>query len=79
MTEARTVTGAVLFRVSEHADGTPWISIEPLRHIPELGKLLVGFNLPPTFDVERAEGVVRYLNSCLEDVSLTFFGGASVR
>lgn len=79
MTEARTVTGAVLFRVSEHADGTPWISLEPLRHLPEFERLLVGFSLPSTFNVERAEGVVRYLNANVEDVSLTFLGGATVR
>jgi hypothetical protein len=79
MTEARTVTGAVLFRVSEYADGTPWISLEPLRHLPELERLLVGFNLSPTVSVERAEGIARYLNANVEDVSLTFLGGATVR
>jgi len=79
MTEARTVSGAVLFRVSEHPDGTPWISLEPLRHIPEFEKLLVGFRLPPTANVERAEGIARYLNANVEDVSLTFLGGAAVR
>lgn len=79
MPETRTITGAVVFRACERADGTPWISLEPLRHLPEFEKLLVGFNLPATFTAEKASGVARYLNANLEDVSLTFFGGATLR
>ncbi len=79
MTEARSIAGNVIFTVNESADGTPWICLRPRNPVPELEKLLVGFDLASDLDVDRAAGVARYLNATLSHLRLTFLDGASIR
>ncbi len=78
MTTSRTERGDFLFKVSESADGTPWISLEPRTSIPEFRKVLVGFDLKPGADIHHAENVARYLNDNLGNLALTFLDGAKI-
>ena len=79
MADARSIIGDVIFTVSESANGTPWISLKPRSPVPELEKLVVGFDLPANVDVDRAAGVARYLNATLGSLRLTFIDGVSIR
>ena len=75
MTEARTDRAQYVFKVSEAADGTPWISTEPLRaeDIPLLEHAFIGFDLPRGTTLEEAQQIARYLNDNLESISVTLF------
>jgi hypothetical protein len=78
MTTSRTVHGDYLFKVSEYADGTPWISLEPQHSQDEFKSMLIGFDLAPKTDLRKAEAVARYLNDNLGRLAVTFFDGARI-
>jgi hypothetical protein len=61
------------FIVKEHGDGTPWIVCE-LRRGTGLNILnhgLLGFELPPGTDLQKAHSIARFLNDNLGDLSHT--------
>ncbi len=72
MSDAKTDRADYLFKVSEFADGTPWISWEPRRgNLPLLENSVMGFGLTPGTTLREAEEFARYLNSRIQFVSCT--------
>ena len=72
--QARTERGEFRFKVSEFADGTPWIMTEPLRStMPVLENAFIGFDLPDGTSLQRAQEVADYMNGNLAGISMTIF------
>lgn len=58
------------FTVKEYPSGEKFISLEPLgKHLPSLGRRLVGFDLPDGTSMEEAEKIAHYLNINLRDMT----------
>ncbi len=73
MTTARTEKQAVLFKVSDYEDGTPWISTEPRGAAPGLHDIMIGFDLKNGTTQLEAQRIADYLNEKLSGLSVTFF------
>jgi len=69
-----------LFAVKEHADGTPWIMLEPRgKQLPVLAAGFLGFDLRPGTSYEQAREVAACLNEHIETVSFTDLSNARRR
>lgn len=67
-----TERAAYVFRVSEHADGTPWISLEPRNGgLSILKGGMVGFDLPEGTDMKQADEIADYLQQNLRELGYT--------
>lgn len=63
-----------LFKVSEYADGTPWISTESLRGpLPVIENGLLGFDLPEGTTFEQAKSIANWLNDSIGAICYTDF------
>ena len=72
--QARTEHGDFLFKVSESADCTLWISTEPRgKGIPALDKAFIGFGLPEGTTLAQAQKIADFMNNNLTTISLTIF------
>ena len=67
-----TERAAYVFRVSEYADGTPWISLEPRNGGLNICKGgMLGFDLPEGTGFRQAQEIARYLQQHLGDLGYT--------
>ena len=58
------------FRVSEHADGQPWLSLEPMGdHIDILEKGILALNLKEGISLREAKEIAMFLNENIESLS----------
>lgn len=61
------------FAVKEHADGTPFIAMEPMLENITPSAMFISFDLPPGTNIRRAEEIAGFLNDNLNQLSLTEF------
>ena len=73
-TQAKTDHTRCTFTLKEHADGTPWVMVEPYAPgIPALENGFIGLTLRPGVSFEQAKEIVRKLSENFEGVSYTQF------
>ncbi len=74
-TKAKTDYARCTFAVKEHADGTPWIMVEPrsTSDIPLLKNGFIGLTLRPGISFKKAEEIARELRENFEGISYTQF------
>jgi hypothetical protein len=75
MSDATTARADYLFKVSEYADGTPWIFLELRRepNLPVLGDGFLGMGLRPGTSLEEAKRIAHFLNENITHMSATTF------
>jgi hypothetical protein len=72
MSEARTDRASYLFKATEYANGTPWITLVPHEgNIPLFENAVLGFDLRPSTSLQEAEKIADYLNQNLFLVNCT--------
>jgi hypothetical protein len=70
---AETTRSRFRFTVKEHADGAPWLMLEPLnpRLLPESGDGFFGFDLKPGVSQEQARKLAALLYESVESMTFT--------
>lgn len=67
-----------VFKVSQYADGTPWIATEPVDGdlaVLTPVKGFLGFDLRTGTTFEQAEEIAKFMNEHIEAISCTTFPG----
>ena len=74
MTRATTESADFLFAVKEHADGTPFVMLEPRTSgLASLGTGFLALNLRKGQTIEDAQRLTEQLNASIKNVSHTRF------
>ena len=76
MADATTERADFLFAVKEHADGTPFIMLEPRSGgLKALANSFISLELAEGVSMEQAKALAQHLNDRVEQVSHTKFAG----
>lgn len=73
MTDSTTDRAEYYFKVSEYADGTPWIYFELRRppNLPMVSNGFLGMDLPAGTSYKEAEKIADFLNENIKCVTAT--------